>query len=86
MYIREIKPYIYNMQEITATYLRQHLFDCLARIAKGETLSIKWKGQEVGRLVPVKAKDWREGMEHPVLLVPPEIAFLPMEDVWEDYL
>ncbi|UCH93292.1 MAG: type II toxin-antitoxin system prevent-host-death family antitoxin [Candidatus Aminicenantes bacterium] len=72
---------------VSATKLRNNLFEYLAKVSKGETITIQRNGKEVARVVPAQKKDWRDRMRTKVkLLVPPDQAFAPMEDLWEDYL
>ena len=72
---------------VSATKLRSNLFEYLAKVSKGETITIQRNGKEVARVVPPQKEDWRDKMRKKVkLLVPPDEAFAPMEDVWENYL
>jgi prevent-host-death family protein len=72
---------------VSATKLRNNLFDYLAKVSKGETITIKKNGKEVAMVVPPQKKDWRDKMRTKVkFLVPPEEAFTHMDDIWEDYL
>ena len=72
---------------LSATKLRNNLFEYLAKVSKGETLTIQRNGKDVALVVPPQKKDWRDKMRTKVkLLVPPDKAFAPMEDLWEDYL
>ena len=75
------------MIEVSATKLRNNLFEFLTKVSKGETISVKRNGKDVALIVPPKKEDWRDKMRTKVkLLVPPGEAFAPMEDEWEDYL
>ncbi len=75
-----------KMIEVSATKLRNNLFDYLDKVSGGETIIIRRNNHEVARLVPTQQKDWREKMRiKPKLLVAPELLVQPMEDVWEDY-
>ena len=75
------------MITITATKLRNNLFEFLARVSKGETISVQRNGEEVARIIPAKKKDWRDNVSTRArLLVPADEAFAPMEDIWEDYI
>ena len=72
---------------LSATKLRNNLFEYLAKVSKGETLTIQRNGKDVALVVPPQKKDWRDKMRTKVkFLVPPDKAFAPMEDLWEDYL
>ncbi|MCP4149193.1 MAG: type II toxin-antitoxin system prevent-host-death family antitoxin [bacterium] len=74
------------MIEVSATKLRNNLFELLARVANGESITVQRNGEKVAIVMPVKEKDWRENNNIKAkLLVPPDEAFAPMEDVWEDY-
>ena len=71
------------MIKITATKLRNNLFDFLNKVTDGETISIQRKGVEVALIIPPKIENWRDKMkEKPKLLVPADEAFKPMEDIW----
>ena len=77
------------MIAVTATKLRNNLFDLLDQVSKGEVITVQRNGEEVALLVPPKKSDWRDRMTIiPKLLVPPDQAFAPMEneEEWEDYL
>lgn len=74
------------MIEVSATKLRNNLFDYLDKASEGETIIIRRNNREVARLVPTQQADWREKMRiKPKLLVAPELLVQPMEDIWEDY-
>ncbi len=77
------------MIAVTATKLRNNLFELLAQVSKGETIAVRRNGEEVALLVPPKKDDWRERMKSaPKLLVPPEEAFASLEHEaeWEALL
>ena len=75
------------MVTMTASQLRKELFTALRLVSGGEPVTVKWKGQEVARLMPVPSSDWRESVrDKPRLLVPPDEAFAPMDDVWQEYV
>jgi prevent-host-death family protein len=75
------------MIKVSATKLRNHLFDYLDKAAAGETIIIQRNKQEVARLVPTQPENWRERMTIiPQLLVTPEELIQPVEDIWADYL
>lgn len=75
------------MTVVSATKLRNNLFEFLARVSKGETITIRRNGEDVGMIVPAKKVDWQDNMTVKAkLLVPPDQAFSPMDDIWEDYL
>lgn len=72
---------------VSATKLRSNLFEFLSKVAGGETLTIQRNGEDVAIVTPPKIKNWRDNRKTKAkLLVPPEEAFAPLEDVWEDYL
>ncbi len=75
------------MIEVSVSKLRNNLFEFLTKVSKGETISVKRNGEDVAFMVPPKKGDWRDKMRTKVkFLVPPDKAFAPMEDEWEDYL
>jgi len=72
---------------VNATTLRNNLFEYLAKVSKGETITIRKNGKDLAVVAPPPKKDWRSNMRTKVkLLVPVETAFAPMDDIWEDYL
>ncbi|MCU0287389.1 MAG: type II toxin-antitoxin system prevent-host-death family antitoxin [Acidobacteria bacterium] len=74
------------MIEVTATKLRNNLFEFLAQISKGEIIVIQRNGENVALMVPPKKEDWRNKIRSKIkFLTPPSLAFKPLEDVWEDY-
>jgi len=75
-----------KMIEVSATKLRNNLFDYLDKASEGETIIIRRNNREVARLVPTQQADWREKMRtKPKLLVTPEMLIEPMENIWKDY-
>ena len=74
------------MIRISATKLRNKLFDYLDKAALGETIIIQRNKHEVARLVAVQPVDWREKMKvTPCLLVEPEELIKPLDDLWVEY-
>jgi len=74
------------MTTITASQFRNHLFEYLDQVEKGETIVIERYKQEVARLIPSQQTDWRNQMRFkPKLLVSPEQLIAPIEDIWEAY-
>lgn len=74
------------MVTVSATKLRNNLFDYLARVAQGETIAVQRNGKDVAVVVPAGKGDWRDKMRTRVkLLVPADEAFAPLDDMWEDY-
>lgn len=75
------------MIKISATKLRNNLFDCLDKVAEGETILIQRNNREVARLVPASQQNWRKKMNiQPELIVSPDEVIEPLEDIWEDYV
>jgi len=73
------------MIKISATKLRNNLFEYLDAAAKGETIIIQRNNKEVARLVSAKYINWRDKMTiKPKLLVSPEELIKPIEDIWEN--
>ncbi len=74
------------MRTITTSDLRKHLFSVLDAVEQGETVAVTRGGRVVARLCPVAEGDWRARMTRkPRLLVSPDAAFAPMDDLWEEY-
>jgi prevent-host-death family protein len=72
------------MVNVSATKLRNNLFDYLDKAAKGEIIAIRRNNQEVARIIPTYQINWREKMSiKPKLLVFPEELIEPIEDIWE---
>jgi prevent-host-death family protein len=72
------------MIEVTATKLRNNLFDFLAKVSQGETIAIRRNGKNVALVVPTQKEDWRDKMRSKIkMLVSPDIVFKPLEDVWQ---
>jgi len=75
------------MLTVSATKLRNNLFEYLDKVASGETIVIQRNNKEVARLISTKQINWRDKMTiTPRILVSPEELIQPMEVVWEDYL
>ena len=75
------------MIKVSATKLRNNLFEYLNKVAQGETIVIQRNKQEVARLVSVPKADWRENMKvQPKVLVSPKDLIKSLEDIWEDYI
>lgn len=74
------------MIKVSATKLRNHIFDYLNKAAEGETIIIERNNREVARLIPTQQQNWRDHMSNtPQLLVSPEEFIKPMTDIWEEY-
>ena len=74
------------MTTVSATKLRNNLFDYLSRVSKGETITIKRNGKDIAVVFPTKKEDWRDKMRGKVkILVPTDEAFAPLEEAWEAY-
>ncbi len=75
------------MIKVSATKLRNNLFEYLDKADEGEIIVIQRNNREVARIIPVKQSNWRDKMNiTPELLVPPEDFIKPLDNVWEDYL
>ncbi len=75
------------MVKVSATKLRNKLFDYLDKVAEGETIIIQRNKQEIARLVPTRQINWREKMTiNPEIMVSPEELIKPIEGIWEDYM
>lgn len=75
------------MTRVSATTLRNHLFDYLDKAAAGETIVIHRHNREVARLVSTQPHDWRAKMKlTPQLLVPPAELIKPLDDLWAEYI
>ncbi|HFQ93068.1 MAG TPA: type II toxin-antitoxin system prevent-host-death family antitoxin [Anaerolineae bacterium] len=75
------------MVKVSATKLRNNLFEYLDKAAAGEIIVIQRNNQEVARLIPTKQTNWRDKMHiTPELLVPPDEFIKPIEDIWENYV
>ena len=75
------------MIKISATKLRNNLFDYLDKVAQGETVVIQRNNLEVARLLPLQKPNWRSNMSiEPKILVSPDELMKPIEDIWEDYV
>ena len=75
------------METISASKLRNNLFNYLEKVANGETIVIKLHKQEVAQLIPTKKTDWRDQVGVKVeILVSFDELIAPMNDVWEDYV
>lgn len=70
------------MRKVSATELRDHLFDYLEQAAAGEIIIIQRNNQAVARLMPLQQADWRIHMTHtPRLLVTLEELCQPLDDL-----
>ena len=75
------------MIKVTATKLRNSLFEYLDKAAKGEIIIIERSHKEVARLIPTRQANWRDKMTiKPQIMVSPEALIMPLEDVWEGYV
>ncbi len=75
------------MIRVSATKLRNNLFDYLDKALEGETIVIHRNNEEVARLVSIKRVNWRDRMTiKPEILVSPEELSEPMEDIWQGYV
>ena len=70
------------MVVVSATKFRNNRFEYLDMVSKGESITVQRNGKEVAKVVPPQKEDWRDKMRTKVkLLVPPDEAFAPMEDI-----
>lgn len=75
------------MIRISATKLRNNLFDYLQKAENGEIIVIQRNRKEVARLTPTEQTDWRMKMRSsPELLVAAEALIEPVEGIWEEYV
>ncbi len=75
------------MLTVTASKLRNHIFEYLGKVQQGETVSVILNKQETARLVPVKHSDWRDDLKENINLnCTPEELMNPMDDEWEEYV
>ncbi len=75
------------MIEVTATKLRNNLFDYLDKASEGETIIIWRNNKEVARLIPTGQTNWRDKMTiKPKIMVAPEELIKPVDDIWEGYV
>lgn len=72
------------MIRISATKLRNNLFEYLDKASEGETIVIQRNNQDVARIVPTHQIGWRDKMSiEPELFVSPEELIKPTEHIWE---
>jgi len=75
------------MIKVTATKLRNNLFDYLDKASEGETILIQRNNKEVALLIPTRQANWRDKMTiKPQIMVTPEELIKPVEDIWEGYV
>ena len=76
-----------KMLKVSATQLRNNLFDYLNKIAEGEVIIIQRNNEDVATLVPTRHTNWRDKITiTPKILVEPEELIAPLEDIWEEYV
>lgn len=74
------------MISISASKLRNNLFEYLGKVSQGETIGIKLNGKEVGKIIPLNSRDWRQKIRvKPKLNKTAKQAFAPLEGIWEKY-
>jgi prevent-host-death family protein len=72
---------------VSATKLRNNLFEYLDKTSKGEIIIIQRNNEEVARLVPARKVNWRDKMVVKLrILVKPEELIKPLEGIWEEYV
>ena len=75
------------MITISATKLRNDLFNYLEKVVSGETIMIYRNKKQVAKLIPPNISNWREQVKiKPKLLVSAEEIIKPIEDIWQDYV
>lgn len=75
------------MLAISTTQFRAQMFECLNKVADGETLVLLKNKKEIARIVPPGFGDWRDKMPaRPIIKTSPETLMQPMENEWEEYL
>ena len=75
------------MIKVSATKLRNNLFDYLNKASEGETIIIQRNKKEVARLIPTRQTNWRGKMTiKPKIMVTPEELIKPVEDIWKEYV
>ena len=75
------------MITVSATKLRNNLFNYLEKVVNGEVIMIYRNNKEVAKLVPPNISNWRNQVKiKPKLLVSPEEIIKPIEDIWQDYV
>ena len=75
------------MITISATKLRNDLFNYLEKVVSGETIVIYRNKKQVAKLMPPNISNWREQVKiKPKLLVSAEEIIKPIEDIWKDYI
>jgi len=75
------------MIKVTATKLRNNLFDYLNKASEGETIIIERNKKEVARLIPTRQANWRDKMTiKPKIMVASEELIKPVEDSWKEYV
>jgi len=75
------------MLTVSATKLRNDLFNYLDKVESGEVIVIQRNNQEIARLVPTVQGNWREKMTVNVRLLAPATELIqPIEEIWEEYV
>lgn len=74
------------MLKISATKLRNNLFEYLKKVSGGETIIIQKNKKDVARIGPIHKTNWRDKISiKPKILVSEEEFIKPIEDIWKDY-
>jgi len=82
-----LKSEVFAMIKVTATKLRNSLFDYLDKAAKGETIIIERSKKEVARLIPTRQANWRDKMTIKTQIrVSSKELMTPLEDIWEEHV
>jgi len=75
------------MLTVTATTLRNNIFEYLGKVEQGETITVILNKKEAARLVPVNQGDWRDGLKQEIELnCSPEELMTPIDEEWEGYV
>ncbi len=75
------------MKNISATKFRRGLFSYLKLVKEGESIMIELDGQQVAKLAPVIRLNWQARMKIKAKIKgDPQVAFAPMEDLFEGYV
>ena len=72
---------------VSATKLRNNLFEYLDKISEGEVVIIQRNNKEVARLVSTCKINWRDKMTvKPVIKVTSDEFIKPFDNIWKEYV
>jgi len=72
------------MLVVSATKLRNNLFEYLDKISQGEPIVIQRNNEDVAHMVSTHKVNWRGEMtETPRITTTPEEFIQPIDDLWE---